>query len=91
MAGRIALVRAKVIGFKNMAWLVGVKMWTLWVCLVCVLVSVHVLDAVRNKEMITQNTHEEWLEEYGRNKRMSSASVPEEVKNLQDWSDSSQQ
>ena len=41
------------------------------------------------KEQITQNTHEEWLEEYGRNKRLSSASVPEEVQNLQDWSDSS--
>ena len=41
------------------------------------------------KEQITQNTHEEWLEEYGRNKRLSLASVPEEVQNLQDWSDCS--
>ena len=49
----------------------------------------HVLDAVRLKEQITQNTHQEWLEEYGRNKRLSSASVPEEIPNLQDWSDSS--
>ena len=55
----------------------------------CLHVEYHVLDAVRMKEQITQNTHEEWLEEYGRNKRLSSASVPEEVKNLQDWSDSS--
>ena len=55
----------------------------------CLPVERHVLDAVRLKEQITQNTHEEWLEEYGRNKQLSSASVPEEVKNLQDWSDSS--
>ena len=32
----------------------------------------HVLEAVRLKEQITQNTHEEWLQEYGRNKRLSS-------------------
>ena len=55
----------------------------------CLPVERHVLDAVRMKEQITQNTHEEWLQEYGRNKRLSSASVPEEIPNLQDWSDSS--
>ena len=55
----------------------------------CIPVEHKVLAAVRIKEMITQSTHEEWLKEYGRNKRLSSASVPEEIKNLQMWSESS--
>ena len=55
----------------------------------CIPVEHEVLAAVCIKEMITQSTHEEWLKEYGRNKRLSSASVPEEIKNLQMWSESS--
>ena len=49
-----------------------------------------VLAEVRRQERITQRTHEEWLVEYGRsNKRLSTASVPKEVKNLQVWAESS--
>ena len=55
----------------------------------CLPVERHVLEAVRKIEQITQNSHEDWLKEYGKNKRLSSALVPEEVKNLQDWLDDS--
>ena len=55
----------------------------------CLPIERKVLAAVREIEQITQNSHEDWLKEYGKDKRLSSASVPEEVKNLQDWSDDS--
>ena len=52
------------------------------------IVEKEVLKAVREKQEITAATFEEWQELCGNKKKESTATIPDEIANLQMWSDS---
>ena len=51
------------------------------------IVEKEVLKAVREKLEITAATFEEWQALYGNKKKESTATIPDEIANLQMWSD----
>ena len=53
------------------------------------IVEREVLKAVRDKLEITAETFEEWQALYGNKKKESTATIPDEIANLQMWSDDS--